>query len=939
MDQAPPSARGEDVPRLRGRTEELTLLRRAVEGALAGHGTCVVMTAGAGFGKSRLLRAAEDLAAAAGLRVARGGAENGSYLVPLMALISALSSGPDPLIAREAVRALPSSPDDRLWLIQELAGQLEKASAARPLMITLDDMQWADDASLVALRSLVRLLAGLPIVWLLALRPDHLSAEMHRTLEGLDEAGGHRIALGALSDAAVRELAADLLDAPPAGSLLTLADSLHGNPFLLVQLLGGLRAEGRLTVERGLVSAVGTELPSRLRDSMRLRLNRLSSPAGRAAVAGAVLGPRFSHAQLAAVLGVDDTALLEPVAELVGEGLAVESGDRLAFPHDLVREAVLQTLPAARRRVLERRVVDVLMAEGTAPVEVAERLAASAEPGDRTAVSVLSRAAQALAGTNVRAAADLALHALGLLTDTDPMRGPLVAQTAVLLYLAGRSVEGVELARGALTTILPEEQKAEIYLTIAVSTGVPAEIREQACRHGLALANLPDALRFRLRALLGYNLIHVGDTRRALEVLPELAEEVPRVDDPVAAQVQFTARQSLAVMEDRYADALTSALRFHVSGGLGDASLRMTHMIVETLFLQDRLAEAERILGRGIEQSERDEQVMMVHTFERLRGRLWAAAGRLSDAMAVLEPLAGSEETKPGNSIEAAALSVLGRVAWQTGNEALARRCARRAEDVARSMAGEAGQQARVFLAYLKMADSDAAAAREVLLQGLPGVPVLPVLPRFAVDPAHAVELVRIARACGDAELVRQGVEIAEHRAALNPGISSLAGFAQHARGLADGDAAALQEAVSLLSRSHRRLAVASAYEDLGGHVQGEAATSAWGSAFDLYDELGAVWDAGRVRGRLRAAGVRRSPQGARETGTRGGLTAAEMDVVRLVARGGTNREVAKELFLSPYTVNSHLRHVFTKLGIRSRVELAAWYFAQDAGGSDGSNE
>ena len=920
MERAPSSAEGDEAPRLRGRAGESALVQRSIEGALAGRGACVCVTAGAGFGKTRLLRASEDLAATAGLRVARGGAENGSYLVPLMALVSALSSGAQPLIAREALRALPSSSDERLWLIQELAGQLEKACSVQPLFITLDDMQWADDASLVALRSLVRMLADLPIVWLLAMRPDPLGAEMHRTLAGLDESGGQRVRLGALSAQAVHDLAADLLEAPPSASLLELADSLDGNPFLLVQMLGGLRAEGRLRVEQGVVTAVGTQLPIRLRDSMRLRLDRLSALAGRAAVAGAVLGTRFSPAQVAAVLGVSETSLLEPAGELIGEGLVVEDGERLAFSHDLVREAVVQTLPAPRRRVLERRAVDVLMAEGTAPVEVAARLAASAEPGDRAAVSVLSRAAQTVVGTDAAAAAELALHALGLLTEHDALRGPLVAQTAVLLHLAGRAVEGVSLAQGALHSVLPEEQKAEIYRTIAVSTGVPAEVREQACRHGLALAKLPDPLRLQLRVLLGYNLLHIGRPQEALDVLPELADVSIQIDDPVAARVLSSARQTRAIIEDRFADALACALRFDTGGGLGDAIMHMTHTIVETLVLQDRFAEAERILGLGLEQAERTEQVLMIHTYERLRGRLWAASGRLPDAMAVLEVLVAPEEHTPGNSVEAATLSVLGRTAWQTGQTALARRCAQRAEAVAATMAGESGQQARVFLAYLRMADSDAAGARELLLQGSP------VLPRFCLDPAHPVELVRVGRASGDADLMREGVEIAEQRAARNPGVESLAGLAAHARGLADGDVTALRQAVSVLSSGPRRLAFASALEDLGGHERGEASAATWGAAFDLYDELGAVWDAGRVRGRLRGVGVRRSPQRTGEAGSWGGLTAAELDVVRLVARGMTNREVAKELFLSPYTVNSHLRHVFGKLGIRSRVELVRLY-------------
>jgi DNA-binding CsgD family transcriptional regulator len=135
------------------------------------------------------------------------------------------------------------------------------------------------------------------------------------------------------------------------------------------------------------------------------------------------------------------------------------------------------------------------------------------------------------------------------------------------------------------------------------------------------------------------------------------------------------------------------------------------------------------------------------------------------------------------------------------------------------------------------------------------------------------------------------------------------------------GDVADLEEAVRLLEQGTRRLELASALEDLGVHL---VAVDVLGRALELYSEIGAAWDARRVRSRLRALGVRRRmvANEAEKTGW-AALTSAEVDVARLVAQGLTNRAVAERLFVSPHTVNTHLRHVFAKLGINSRVELA----------------
>jgi DNA-binding CsgD family transcriptional regulator len=132
---------------------------------------------------------------------------------------------------------------------------------------------------------------------------------------------------------------------------------------------------------------------------------------------------------------------------------------------------------------------------------------------------------------------------------------------------------------------------------------------------------------------------------------------------------------------------------------------------------------------------------------------------------------------------------------------------------------------------------------------------------------------------------------------------------------------------VVLYEQSPRPLELAAALEDLGAELtptDREAAVDALGRALALYTELGAVWDARRVRGRLRELGVRRRLVTAEpETSGWSALTTSELAVARLVAEGRTNREVAERLFVSPHTVNSHLRHVFSKLRINSRVELA----------------
>ena len=144
-----------------------------------------------------------------------------------------------------------------------------------------------------------------------------------------------------LSDVAVAEVVADRLQAAGEPALLELAAHARGNPFLLVELLEGLREEGRVRVDDGLARVRGDELPRRLAESMRERLDRLSADACQVVRVAAVLGHRFTAEQLAAVLDRRPSQLLEPIEETLRMDLLSEAGDRLGFRHELLRQAVL----------------------------------------------------------------------------------------------------------------------------------------------------------------------------------------------------------------------------------------------------------------------------------------------------------------------------------------------------------------------------------------------------------------------------------------------------------------------------------------------------------------------------------------------------------------------------------------------------------------------
>jgi DNA-binding CsgD family transcriptional regulator len=341
----------------------------------------------------------------------------------------------------------------------------------------------------------------------------------------------------------------------------------------------------------------------------------------------------------------------------------------------------------------------------------------------------------------------------------------------------------------------------------------------------------------------------------------------------------------------------------------------------------DRAEESVELTADGIAAAGRDRQAWALHIFETWRGRQLLQLGRLQDAAAILEgQFSPEQEDRHESILDVAGVVALGRVALHVGDARLQRMTAAFARATVEQGPPSFRRQAAWLLALQAMAAGGAVSARNWLC-ALGEEERKSIVPLFPVEVTDDVHLVRIAIVANDPELAASAVAAAERRAALNPAARTIAATAVHARGLLTGDDQPLARAVELLDDGPRPLALASALEDLGAaRVKSgstETGIDTLGRALTMYAQCGAAWDAGRVRSRLRAQGVRRrlvTPE-REETGW-AAMTDSELVVARLVAQGLTNREVAEQLFVSPHTVSSHLRRVFAKLDINSRVEL-----------------
>jgi DNA-binding NarL/FixJ family response regulator len=863
---------------LRGRAAELDVVLHALRTTRQGRATLIVVRGEPGIGKTAVVDAALEQAARNGFATGVATAHEDDRIAPLASLGPALRSGADPLVSSTDFLDLAPLNDQPLWLAERLGTLLAQRAGSTPLLIALDDAQWADPLSGFVLRILTGRLPDVPIAWLLATR-DGQGGPADAILARA-ELPVHVIDLAPLTDEAVLAVAADELGRPADPGLAERLADANGIPFLAVQLLAGL-----VTPKTGPAGSAG--LPTGLVTGVRQRIATTSDRCRELLHTAAVVGSTFRLDDVARLLGEPSARLSDPLTEAIDAGLLGDDGDRVTFRHDLLRQAVYQDLPPSARRGMHRSIVDGFLAAGRPAAEIAPHVLATAAPGDIAAVEVLRRAARELADTMVTTSVTLIRQAFAL-TPTQAPEHPAVGQEVVAYLLLARHFdEARTFADELLAEALTPELAATVRLLLAPRLWENGQLAELAARVGQDHDGVSAPLRARLVA---YRALAGGTAER------------PVTDDPIALSVTRVAEAEAAEWAADYPAALD-----HYT-----AALEIAEAVDHPIRHQVRIRRT--VLRAQLDQLDAEDRPRLPGDSWQAPGPAWLrahlhlGAGRLADARHAADEALRLMSELADHLFEPAARHVLAVVALRQG-------------DLNAVRTQLAACDLPVVRALLADAQGELGAAA-TLVELVTAARWVPWPDELLVDAACS------AHRAGDSATLRAAVDALDRIAAHCPGVAGVQGAAALARGLVSGD---VGPAVLLLLTSPRPLLLARAEEESGRQLlaaddRRTVAVAALDRARDAFAALGASADATRVQRVMHAAGVRRrrwSSVPIRPESGWDALTAMERRVALLIADGHTNRSAAAELVLSTSTISTHLRAVFTKLGVNSRVQLA----------------
>ncbi len=371
-----------------GRRQELERLGQLLAGTMRGHGHVATVVGEAGIGKTRLVSALAVDALALGCRVLIGRCHESDSILPFGPWVDACRSG---VISRDAqilgalhptrraeltrllpearIDGLPAASDSALPLFESVAALIEHVARRQPLVLVLEDVHWADEMSLRLLAFLSRRIASWPVLLVATARAEELTdASMaRRTMEDLSPApDATSLAVSPLSRSEIASLVHAMAptgsDAPPAAQVEEQVWTMsEGNPFVAVEVVRALGRHG--ASDQRAVPA----LPSRVRDLVARRLDRLSARSQDIAAVAAVMGRQFDFALLHAASGMGERDAAEAVEEMVRHHVLQAMGSQLDFTHDRVRDVAYGRLLVPRRRLLHRAVAEALEAVATVP--------------------------------------------------------------------------------------------------------------------------------------------------------------------------------------------------------------------------------------------------------------------------------------------------------------------------------------------------------------------------------------------------------------------------------------------------------------------------------------------------------------------------------------------------------------------------------------------
>ncbi|MEV0124909.1 AAA family ATPase [Streptomyces sp. NPDC050703] len=893
---------------LRGREAELAELDALITSvARAGSGGLALIQGEPGIGKTTLLAEAVSKARAAGFSVNVGKADELHHIVPLSSLAASVLRGDRPLLSGDAFADLARNHDQRIWLVERLAEAIEARAGGVPVMIGLDDVQWADPLSRFALQQLPARLRTSPVLWLLTGRREPACPAEEIVAAATGNLTTVTVPLGPLTGDAIAQLADDALGAAADERVRDLLDGAGGNPFLAVEMLAGLRT-----------SEVTDDLvPPGLVVGVRGRLRSMGPETLRFLRMGAVLGRTFGLHDAAALCGRAPATLIPALEEAVRAGLLDDDGEHLSFRHDLLRQAVYADILPSARKALHREAARVLVAGGHRPVDAVPHVLRGALPGDEEAVALLRRAADDVLAVTPDLAADLMTRALALVPSAGPLRFEVGEQTILALTRAGRSRDALSTGDGLLAARPPLEVFGRLQAALGGtlwSMDLAGELRRRT-EAALALGDALPEIAARLAALRTLALSREDDLAAAREAGETALRDATAAGDREAHVLALFGLGEIAQNAGENAVALK---RFTALSAIDSAFL--PEEIVAHLHVDD-FASARRLLLRATEAGA-PRQAMLLWA----QGQHDLGLGRLDDADAGFLTMEHLEDEVRVPVQQVNGRVIRSRIALLRGDPEGAREHLSAARERLAAKPNPGNTAAVLFLEALHAeADGDTALSAARVRQ----VQQVGAFMRWRLLRDWADSAIRMALSAGDRELAEDLAAQAGAHAARNPAVPTAGGIAAQALGLVRNDPALLERSVRLLDAGPRPLVRAAASADLGRALlsagRKQQAVAALAHARDTYAAAGAHAAAARVRQDLRGAGAAGGRPVPAQRPVRGwdALTASERKIARLVAQGHTNRSAAELLVVSPHTVNTHLTSVFRKLEINSRVQLA----------------
>jgi DNA-binding CsgD family transcriptional regulator len=804
------------------------------------------------------------------------------------------------------------------WLVANLA-------AREPLLIVVDDLHWADEPSLRWLAHLAARIDGLPVALVLAVRGGPDEPAVLGDLRASPACTP--LPLGPLGPAAIAALLRGRLGDRADEALCQAARaSTGGNPFLLESLATALCDAGLADGDpdgAGPAGAAGQAerlAPQPVAQAVLRRVGHLGAGAGPLTRALAVLGGPAPLRHAAAVCGLD-LASAARLADKLRAADVLAPGGALEFAHPIVRSAVYESIPPGERALAHAQTARLLSGDGADPERVALHLLRSEPDDDPSVTATLRAAAAAASGRGAPgAAADYLRRALD--EPPEPAARPAILLDLSLALASQRSPAAVTALRQAVGLAHTPADRAAAALQAARVLGIWGhhDSVTAICRDALAAGSGPAADDLEAE-LFGSSFISAATVAQAAaragaRLAEPGASTAWRVYGALAATMTA---QSCGAARDRLAPVLAAGLR-----DVSPDSLTAVYALLVLVWNED-LTPAGRICDAVLSAARTRGSMSMVAHASCLRSMINRRLGRLEDAAADgLLALDFKLVTSPPLAVAWAAafcveaLTGLGRLD--------------EAEAVARAAADRDPPPGWIHTLLLRqacgallVAQQRPEAALDDLAAAAAGWHDLGVdNPSVATwrTPAAAAHA-----ALGHAEQAAAlaGEQLALARKTGHP-VTLAVALRTHAATLPrDGAGPALAEAAGLLETADARYELALTLTDLGAHLRraGRRADARipLRRALDLAQRTGAAPLAEQARRELLATGAR--PRRTALTGP-DALTSAERQVAALAADGLSNRQIAQHLFITLATVETHLRHVFRKLGITARADLPA---------------